>query len=201
MVKNNFHILVLDLSNWHNFCYKNLFWKCNPVLFWNSSKKHSMVWTRFCPPNLDAKIWDTLRFPTLEVGIQFESFENASFWFPHILAISYGSVFALYFIQSMSQSFSWPNHERNIMFSFNLGRKFCCPSWEFILHQIKVTTCLYKLNFYKKIKSFTFLGSQIYMSMKYFCSICDKLCRLHGESYECVFVNGSPMYQFGSKSH
>jgi hypothetical protein len=132
------------------------------------SKKKSMVWTRFCPPNLDAKVWNTLRLPTLKVGIQFESLDNASFWLPHILTISYGSVFALYFIQSMSQSFSWSNHERNIMFSFNLGKIFCCPSQEFILHQIKVTTCLYKLNLNKKFKSFTFLGSQIYMSMKYF---------------------------------
>jgi len=127
-----------------------------------------MVWTRFCPPNLDAKIWDTLRLPTLKVGFQFESLENVSFGLPHSLTILYGSVFALYFIQSMSQSFSWLNHERNIMFFVNLVKTFCCPSWEFILHQIKVTTCLYKLNFYKILRSFTFLGSQIYMLIKYF---------------------------------
>lgn len=123
-------------------------------------------------------------------------FDSHTLWPFHI-----GGVFALYFIQSMSQSFSWPNHERSIMFSFNLGRTFCCPSQEFIFHQIKVTTCLYTPNFYKILKSFTFLGSQIYMLVKYFFSIHNKLCRLRGESYECVFVHGSPMYHLGSKSH
>ncbi len=164
-------------------------------------KIKSMVWTRFCPPNLDAKIWDILRLPTLKVAINFRvlkmlPFDSHTLWPFHI-----GGVFALYFIQSMSQSFSWPNHERSIMFSFNLGRTFCCPSQEFILHQIKVATCLYKLNFYNILKSFTFLGSQTYMSMKYFFSIHNKLCRLRGESYECVFVHGSPTYHLGSKSH
>lgn len=114
MVKNHFHILVFDLSNGHNLYYKTLFWKCNPIWLWYFFFKKIMVWTRFCPPKLDAKIWDTLRLPTLKVAIKFESLENASFWLPHTLTISYWGcvciIFHSIYVSILFLAQSWKKH-------------------------------------------------------------------------------------------